>query len=250
MLARIDVRDMQNLRFATFLRVLTVLTGLLILKVTASVLLGYRDYFPPNFESDFLRGREAYFAGPYQWAFYTHIASGPVSLVLGLILISQQFRLRFPKWHRTLGKTQIAFVLCLLTPSGLWMAYYAETGAVAGVGFSVLAIVTAACAVIGWRSAMKRRFIEHRRWMSRCFLLLCSAVILRLMGGLATVSEVGGAWSYPLAAWASWLLPLAVFELSGAIHRQTRRFGTLDEGHSAPSAVTLSLPAMEISARR
>ncbi len=215
---------------------LTLLAGLLILKVTVSVILGYRDYFPPNFASVFLRGRQPYFSGIYGRAFYTHIASGPVALILGMIVISERFRIRFPKWHRWLGKSLIVLVLFLLVPSGLWMAYYAESGAVAAIGFSVLAIITGTCALLGWRSAVKKRFAEHRRWMWRCFLLLCSAVILRLIGGLATVTDVGGTWSYPLAAWASWLVPLAAFEtaeFSCAVSRRYKQFGVLDKGHSA-----------------
>ena len=62
------------------------------LKVTAAVVLKYVEYVPPDFNSDFLQGRDAYFAGSYQWAFYTHIASSPVSLVLGLVLLSERFR--------------------------------------------------------------------------------------------------------------------------------------------------------------
>jgi Predicted membrane protein (DUF2306) len=220
---RIDPCNMQNSRSTKLQSLLTLLAGLLILKVTVSVILGYRNYFPPNFEADFLRGRQAYFFGAYQWAFYTHIASGPVSLILGLILISEQFRMRFPQWHRSLGKTQTVVVLFLLAPSGLWMAFHAETGAVAAIGFSGLAIATGTCALFGWQSAVKRRFAEHRRWMWRCFLLLCSAVVIRLIGGLATVTDVGGAWSYPLAAWASWLAPLAAFDLSDAINRRVSR---------------------------
>jgi hypothetical protein len=73
-------------------RILTLLTCLLIVKVTISVILGYRDYFPANFASDFLRGRQSHFWGSYQWAFYAHIVAGPVSLILGLMLISEQFR--------------------------------------------------------------------------------------------------------------------------------------------------------------
>jgi Predicted membrane protein (DUF2306) len=231
-------------------QILRLLAGVLILKVTLSVVLGYSDYFPPDFASDFLRGRQAYFWGAYHWAFYAHIVSGPVSLVLGLILISEQFRLRFPKWHRSLGKTQAAIILFVLVPSGIWMARYAETGAVAGIGFSMLALATGTCVLFGWQSAVTRRFIEHRRWMWRCFLLLCSAVILRLIGGLATVNDVGGTWSYPLAAWASWLVPLAAFELGSAINRILRRTPNVAASQSALSAVTLSLPAIEISVRR
>ena len=130
------------------------------------------------------------------------------------------------------------------------MARYAESGAIAGTGFAVLAIVTAGCALLGWRSAVQRRFSEHRQWMWRCFLCLCSAVVLRLIGGLSIVTDVGGGWSYPLAAWVSWLVPLVAFELSGVVRRQLRGAGIFDAGHFAPSSSALSPPAMEISARR
>src|SRR4051812_19734202 len=97
-------------------RILTLLAGVLILKVTASVLSNSQNYFPPNFTSDFLRGRERHFWGVYRWAFSTHILSGPVSLILGLILVDERSRARFPRWHRYLGRLQVACVLLLVTP--------------------------------------------------------------------------------------------------------------------------------------
>lgn len=215
--------NMPHVRPSKLQQALTLLAGLLILKVTAAVVLGYANYFPPNFNADFLRGREGYFFAGYQWPFYAHIASGPVSLVLGTLLISERFRLRFPKWHRYLGRMQVAGLLLLVSPSGLWMAYYAQTGAVAGVSFALLAILTAACAALGWKAAMQRRFAVHRRWMSRCYLLLCSAVVLRLIGGLATVSGVTALWFDPLASWACWIAPLAAYELHGL---RTRRYAS------------------------
>jgi hypothetical protein len=214
---------MQSSHLSNLYRALIVLVVVLILKVTFSVVLGYRDYFPANFDAEFLRGRQSYFAGSYQWAFYAHIVSGPVSLVLGLILVSERFRRRFPNWHRSLGKVQAAIVLFLVAPSGLWMAYYAQTGAVAAIGFALLGIATGMCVLFGWRSAVKRRFVEHRRWMWRCFLLLCSAVTVRIVGGLATVLAFGDSWIYPITAWASWLVPLAAFEFTDLLGRRFRQ---------------------------
>ena len=205
-------------------RILTLLAGVLILKVTASVVSNYHNYFPPNFASDFLRGRERHFLGVYQWAFYTHILSGPVSLILGLILIGERSRARFPKWHRYLGRLQVACVLLLVTPSGLWMAYYAAAGPIAAVGLAALAIATATCVSLGARSAVTRRFADHRRWMWRCYLLLCSAVVLRLIGGLATVTGVTAPWVDPLATWMSWLVPLTAFELREWTRRKSGFF--------------------------
>lgn len=198
-------------------RVVAYAAAALALKVTLSIVLGYREYFPPNFRADFLLGRESYFFGSYRWAFYAHIAAGPVALLAGLALVSERFRRRWPAVHRWLGKLQIALVTLVVAPSGAWLAWYAQSGGVAGLGFFLLAVATAGCAVIGWRAAVGRRFEEHRRWMWRCLLLLCSAVVVRLVGGLATVTGVDADWLYPLTAWGSWLGPLAAYEIAEAV---------------------------------
>lgn len=208
---------MQRIRSSALPRILALLAAILIVKTTLSVLIEYRHYFPPNFESDFLRGREAYFWGAYGWAFFTHLMSGPACLILGGILISDRFRKTVPSWHRRLGRVQVACVLLLLTPSGLWMARYAETGTLAALGLGSLGISTAACVALGWRAAVKRRFANHRRWMWRTFILLCSAVVIRMIGGLATVAQFDAAWLYPASTWGSWLVPLAIFEAIQAL---------------------------------
>lgn len=204
-------------------RIITVLAGVLIVKVNINIISNYHNYLPtPDFSSDFLRGREPYFWGPYRWAFTAHILSGPLALILGLVLVGERFRSRFPSWHRRLGRVQVACVLLLVTPSGLGMAYYAAAGPVAAVGLAALAIATAACAALGARAAMRRRFADHRRWMWRCYLLLCSAVVLRLLGGLATVAGVTVPWFDPLAVWMCWLVPLTAFELRERLRRSPR----------------------------
>ena len=219
----VNVYSMQNPQSRSFQRVLAFLVGLLIFKVTVGVVLKYHDYFPPNFESDFLSGRERYFSGVYQWAFYAHIVSGPFSLILGMILVSERFRLWFPRWHRYLGMIQVINVLCVVTPSGFWMSYYAETGLIAATGFAMLAIATGTCVAFGWRSAVKRQFSKHRRWMWRCFLCLSSAVVLRLIAGLTIVADIDGDWIYPMSAWVSWLAPLMAFEFVESVNRRIEK---------------------------
>lgn len=204
-------------------RMFVLLAALLIWKVTLGVVIEYRNYVPPNFESDFLRGRERYFWGAYQWAFYTHLLSGPPSLILGTMLVSDRFRKAFPTWHPRLGRVQAGCVLVLVAPSGLWMSYYAMTGAVAAAGLASLAIATAACVALGWKFAVARRFADHRRWMWRTFILLCSAVVIRMIGGLATVMQLDAVWLYPFSAWASWLVRLLVFESIQLLNQPVER---------------------------
>jgi len=159
------VFSMKKIRTNALQQLAVFLTCALVLKITLNVIVSYRDYLPPNFDSDFLRGRQLYFFGSYRWAFYMHIAAGPCSLVLGMILLSEQFRLRFSCWHRRLGRIQTAVILLLLTPSGLWMAFYSHTGAIAGSGFAALAVGTGVCRPCA-RARTRPRFstgIRHRR---------------------------------------------------------------------------------------
>jgi hypothetical protein len=217
---------MQKSSASALSRILTILAAVLIWKVTLSVVFDYWDYVPPDFQTDFLRGRESYFWSAYAWAFYAHLISGPPSLILGTILVSHRFRRAVPQWHRRLGHVEAACVLLLVAPSGLWMAYYAETGAIAAAGLGSLAIATAACVCLGWRSAVRRRIASHRRWMWRTFVLLCSAVVIRLIGGLATVIHFEAAWLYPLSTWASWLAPLLIYESTLLVNRPVNRVTT------------------------
>lgn len=185
----------------------------LIAKVTLSVILNYPYYFPPDFHSEFLNGRESYFFGAYQWAFYTHIVSGPISLLLGLFLIFEPMRVNCPILHRYLGRMQVGCVIFGVAPSGVWMARYAAAGALAGVGLGLSGITAAICVGFGFLNARKRRFVDHQRWMTRCFLLLCSAVVVRILGGLGATLVVSWPWYDVVTTWVSWLAPLTIFEI-------------------------------------
>ena len=202
--------------------VLKWVTVLLIVKVLFSILSNYPDYFPPNFESDFLLGRKAYFAGAYGFAFYTHILTTPFALVSGLLLMSRSFRRKYPAKHRLIGKMHVIGILLLVVPSSLWMSAYAFTGHLAGAGFALLSLSTGYCVAMGWRRARERNFIKHRYWMTRCFVMLCSAVVLRLISGAATIMDADSVWTYPLAAWVAWIVPLFGLEFYDYCDRRAK----------------------------
>lgn len=202
------------MRFAILTTVLRWLALALIVRVLVTILANYPDYFPPNFDSLFLQGREATFTGAYRPAFYVHIFSGPVVLFNGLILISDYVRLHYGGLHRVLGRVQVIVLLLLVLPSSVVMSRHAFGGNAAGLSFLLLSVATAICAVVGVLHARGRRYHSHRRWMMRCYVLICSAVMLRLMSGAAGLIGVPSPESaYVIAAWSSWLLPLAALEI-------------------------------------
>lgn len=94
------------------------------------------------------------------------------------------------------------------------MSRHAFAGWPAGLSFLLLWAATAICAVIGVVHARRCRFASHRRWMLRSFVLICSAILLRLISGTAGLLGMPNPeQAYIFAAWTSWLLPLTVYEI-------------------------------------
>jgi uncharacterized membrane protein len=135
-------------------------------------------------------------------------------LLNGLILMSESVRRRRGGLHRVLGRVQVAVLLLLVLPSSVVMSRHAFGGWPAGLSFVLLSVATAICAVVGIVYARCRRYDRHRRWMLRCYVLICSAVALRLISGTAGLIGVPSPeWAYVVAAWSSWLIPLAALEI-------------------------------------
>jgi uncharacterized membrane protein len=202
-------------RYRVLTTVLRWLAVVLVLRVLVAILSNYPDYFPPDFDSLFLQGRKATFTGIYPAAFYVHIFSGPVVLVNGLILLSETIRRRYRGLHRWLGRVQVAVLLLLMLPTSVVMSRHAFGGWPAGLSFLLLSLATAGCAIVGVVHARRRQFARHRRWMLRSYVLICSAVALRLISGAAGLMEVSSPEeAYIVAAWSSWLVPLGALEVA------------------------------------
>jgi hypothetical protein len=99
-------------------------------------------------------------------------------------------------------------------PSGLVMARNAFGGWAAGTSFVLLSLLTAYCTIRGIIAARQRRFAQHRIWMTRSFLLMGSAIVLRLVSGaLETIGVESPVSAYICAAWTSWIIPITAYEL-------------------------------------
>jgi len=193
-------------------RAMWIAIALLLTKVFVSILWDYRGYFPADFESAFLSGKRAVFHGNYRVAFYAHIISGPIALLLATFLIVTGGRSRVRRWHRLAGKTMLAIAMLVMLPSGLVMAQNAYAGASAAWGFAALTIVTGFCLVATARYAALGKYQMHQKWAFRSFILLISPLVLRICSGLLIWFDWESALSYSLNAWLSWMLPLFVFE--------------------------------------
>ena len=113
-----------------------------------------------------------------------------------------------------LGRIQAATLLFILLPSGAIMATQSYGGWSAALSFLLLSTATAGCTILGVANAVRGRYAAHRRWMLRAYVLICSAIALRLVSGAASAVGVDDPeTAYAAAAWCSWLVPLVALEI-------------------------------------
>ena len=206
-MARNKKRRLDRLRAAV-----SLLALLLVARVLMSILLTYQDYFPADFNSAFLAGRQDHFRGIYKVAFYLHILIGPLTLVLAYALQFSGSLMRRLNLHRPLGKTQLTLIVLILSPTGLVMSTEANTGAIAGWGFGALSLLLSWVAIQAVLEIRRGNVAAHRIWANRCFLMLNSPLILRLNSGTCYLLGTESDLTYQLSAWLSWLAPLVLYE--------------------------------------
>ena len=197
------------------------LAAVLVFYILWGILTNYPSYFPADFSAPFLVARQGHFRGLYRIAFYIHIVSSPVALCGGLFLISAHSRRWLPKVHKIVGRFQIILVCLAVAPSGLVMSFYALGGMISTVAFLFLSVLTGLTAFIGFRNAILLRFDRHQRWMWRCWVLLSSAIVLRLLTMVFTPFGWDPVVVYRFTAWASWLMPATILELVNWLSNQT-----------------------------
>lgn len=178
-------------------------------KAFLELLYQYRWYLPPDFDaSPFLSGRRYSFTEMYASAFYLHLVGGPVSLILGTWLMLSGLRRRAGPLHRFLGRLQLAVILLAVVPSGVAMAFRAYGGFPSQSGFLTLSLLTGWTGMAAAWTARNRQLTAHRRWATRCYALLWSPLLLRLVAGMMIVTGLESELTYQLNAWFSWLVPL------------------------------------------
>ena len=191
------------------------LAAVAVLAITLRILGTYRFYLPPNFQQGFLRDRQAYFwSSLYGVGFYLHIIGAPFALICGLPQFSRLLLIWSPRLHRLLGRSYALAVLMAAAPGGFVMGFRSFAGAPAAICFSVMSLLVSLFTVLAWRDAIRRRFAEHRRWMIRSYLMMLSAVLLRLIDPLLRDLGVPGQLSYVCSLWLSWVPSLLIFEVA------------------------------------
>jgi len=197
----------------------------------------YRYYFPPDFSSSFLglhrndfgvQGSAAFsnFSN-YQAAFYIHIVSAPICLIICVLLWIMPHRTRQQSLlHQLGGSLLITITLLLMLPSGLVLAPSTKFGLTAAWGLIFQGLATAMMLVATVLTALSLRnrknvssFREahsarqkHKTWATRTLIMFLSPLILRIGSGVLESMRLDEVVCYQISVWCCWSVPLVIHE--------------------------------------
>lgn len=188
------------------------------------ILTPFPHYLPPDFGFGFLSNKaDFFFRTGYFIGFYLHICTAPIGLFLGGLQMSRTVRNRFPSVHRIAGRVYVAAVLFAAAPGGLIMSMKAYGGWSTTICFGLIAIGTWWATFAGWRAACLGEYERHRIWMMRSYVLMLSAVFLRVGHYALQPLDLSPQLTYQAAAWLSWIVPLGILECVSLVLPRSHR---------------------------
>lgn len=163
--------------------------------------------------------------------FAVHVLLAAVVTFGGLLQLIPAIRRRAPALHRWNGRLffVIAYVMAM---GGLWLTWARPTylSLISGISVSINGALILLFATLAWRMAVSRKFVAHRRWAMRAFLVVNGVWFLRVAimawvlmsgGGLGMNHTLSGPADIVLQ-FGSYLVPLAVLEAYFYAQRSSR----------------------------
>ena len=154
-----------------------------------------------------------------------HVVFASIAMVSACLQIWTSFRRRYPAAHRAIGRVYVFGGVLPAGLAGLAIGSISPFGPTLRASNVLLAVLWLACTTTGFRMGQRRRFAEHRRWMTRSFALTMSIITNRVWGVIFTVvltpqlsTTFGGNETLMvqtiagLSGWLGWVLPLLVAE--------------------------------------
>ncbi|MCR6486946.1 DUF2306 domain-containing protein [Amycolatopsis sp. OK19-0408] len=162
-----------------------------------------------------------------------HVLFGTVAMVTACFQIWPAFRARHPRGHRITGRIYVFAGALPAGLLGLYIGWHTAAGPSVRVANLVGSALWLAVTVTGLWLARKRRFGEHRRWMSRSFALAMSIVLSRVVNVITTIvlmPELDTTFRgseellrYSAASIGVWLSPLLLLLLADWVLERRRK---------------------------
>jgi uncharacterized membrane protein len=189
--------------------------GIFILFFSAVMCKIIMPYFDFEYAFGFLgtKSDEVLSSSIYMKAFYIHISSSLLAILIGVFQFSSYLYKRKPNVHRLFGKIYVFSILFMAAPSGLVISIHANGGLSSKVGFVIQSLLWFLTTLMALISIKKGDFQQHITWTIRSYALTIAAMSLRTESYLMMYFfETGPIETYATVTWLSWVGNLIVAE--------------------------------------
>lgn len=169
--------------------------------------------FDPSYS--FLRlKQEAVATGWYLPAYYAHVLTGGIILVIGFIQLMPAVRVRYKALHRWLGYFYVMGILFFSAPGGLVMSFFIHRGPWVLVSFMLQVALWFCFTAQAFKKIRAGDIRQHQFFMWRSYALTLAAITLRIyIFFTAETYNLAQPQAYALIAWLSWVPNLMVVEV-------------------------------------
>jgi hypothetical protein len=172
------------------------------------------QYVPMRFDVAFLNVKEEIQFVWYKIAFYVHVYSSWIVIIIGFFQFWKWISTHHSYIHKSFGKFYIFTILVFSAPSGLAMSLVANGGWISQSSFTILTILWFYFTYKAYQMARQKNWISHEYYMYRSYALTLSAVSLRLIKWvLANTLELPPMDMYRIVSWAGWVINLILVEI-------------------------------------
>ncbi len=150
---------------------------------------------------------------PRRWWLLVHLSAGTVALLIAPVQYGLGVHRRRLALHRWLGRVYLGAV-AVSSGAAVGLALYNTISWVYGLGLLGLNAAWLTTTGMAWLAVLRRRFDQHREWMTRSIVVTFGFVWFRAILGTTIALDIGTeAERFVVAAWGCWSVPLLVTEV-------------------------------------
>jgi hypothetical protein len=150
-----------------------------------------------------------------RWVLIAHITGGGGALILGPLQFWSRLRTRYIKLHRWVG---VGYLLAILLSAGCAVILSFTTAYDVNWAYAfslqVWVSVWIISTFIAYRAALQKKFVLHREWMTRSYIVTLAFIIsglalkYLLKAGFGSFQDIS-----PSLFWMGWSVPLFVYQV-------------------------------------
>jgi hypothetical protein len=146
-------------------------------------------------------------------AFYIHLPFGILCLLLPLLSFSKRLFKTSTHFHSIIGRAYVWITVCIVCPTGMYLALYAKGGLITQIGFMIQGVLLALFTWRGYKAIQSGEKVIHMQAMIRSYAVATVVLSFRIFHILFFILRVPYGDNYAISQWLGLTTNLLLAEI-------------------------------------